>query len=76
MAEDITTLIPADILNKYVVRSYRYAATILSHGCKPEFDEIIEMLRSLQITVADILTPGGNESRIPKYISAALRPGG
>lgn len=38
-----------------------------------ELAEICEALRQFRITEADIIKPGGNESEIPKKISAILR---
>lgn len=66
--------IAADILLKYEVYSYRNAAVILSETRKAEFDEILSALRDFRITSTQIRKPGGNESDIPKLISASLRP--
>jgi hypothetical protein len=68
--------IPADIFNKYEVVSYRNAAVILSETRKAEFDEILEALRQFSITTDIIRKAGGNESEIPKLLTAVLRPMG
>src|SRR5581483_7379680 len=68
--------IPSDIREKYEVLSYRNAAVILSESCRSEFEDLLGVLRSFQITSNMIRTAGGNESNIPKLITAALRPQG
>lgn len=66
--------VPKDIRDKYEVFSYRNAAVILSETRKPEFDEILNALRSFSITTQTIRKAGGNETDIPKLFSAALQP--
>lgn len=68
--------IPADLREKYEVYSYRSAATILAESHPTEFAELCEALRNFHITRTIIRTAGGNESEVPKLISAALRPKG
>ena len=74
--EVITQCIPADILEKFEVYSYRNAALILSQSRKEEFDEILTALRAFGITTDMIRRAGGNESKIPKLFSALLRDRG
>ena len=66
--------IPADILDRYEVHSYRNAAVILSESRTEEFRDLIQALRKFSITTEMIRTKGGNESEIPKLISQELRP--
>jgi hypothetical protein len=66
--------IPADLLERYEIHSYRSAAVILSEGHPTEFTELCEALRALKITRLMIRTAGGNESDIPKALSTELRP--
>jgi len=66
--------IPADIRAKFEIYSYRSAATILAESHPTEFDELCEALRTFTITETMIRTAGGNESDIPKLLSASLRP--
>jgi len=66
--------IPQDIRAKYELYSYRSAATILAESHKEQFDELCEALRRFTITTTMIRTAGGNESDIPKLLSAYLRP--
>lgn len=68
--------IPADLREKYEVYSYRSAATILAVSHPQEFAELCEALREFVITKTMIRTAGGNESDIPKLLSASLRPKG
>ncbi len=66
--------IPQDIRERYEIYSYRNAATILSQTRKTEFDDLLKALRGFKITKTMIRTAGGNESEIPKLLSATLRP--
>ncbi len=66
--------IPADIREKYELLSYRNAAVILSELRRAEFDELLEALRKFAISTDMIRKAGGNESDIPKLLTAALRP--
>lgn len=69
-----TDYIPDDIRSLYEVHDYRHAAAILANEFPAEFAEIIVVLRAFRITIQDIVTPGGNESNIPKLVSEILRP--
>ena len=66
--------IPKDIAEKYEVHEYKHAAVILRYEFGDEFQEVMKALRDFSITISDITTPGGNESAIPKKLSAILRP--
>lgn len=72
----VARYIPADVLARYEVYSYRNAALILSEAHPNEFADLMEALRAFSITNALIEKPGGNESDIPKLISRSLRPRG
>ena len=72
----IDTLIPEAVRSKYEVRSYRSAALILSQNHKDEFSDLVEALKSFELTTAMIRKPGGNESEVPKAFSSLLRPKG
>jgi hypothetical protein len=74
--EIVRQKIPSDIFDKFEVFSYRNAAVILNETRKPEFHEILAALRSFTITTDLIRKAGGNESEIPKLLSASLRPKG
>jgi len=68
--------IPADLRTKYEIHSYRSAATILAESHPEEFADICSALRDFFISEMMIRTAGGNESDIPKLLSASLRPRG
>jgi hypothetical protein len=70
----VEACIPADILERYEVYSYRSAALVLSQNHKAEFEELIAALRAFSITTEMIRMPGGNESQIPKLFANVLRP--
>lgn len=66
--------LPADFLRLYELHNYRHAAEVLATGCPDELAELIDALTRFRLTTADLLASGGNESTIPKKISALLRP--
>jgi hypothetical protein len=68
--------IPADVLARYEVYSYRNAALILAEAHPAEFAELVEALRRFRLTRAIIAKAGGNESEVPKALSTLLRPQG
>ncbi|WP_269515818.1 BglII/BstYI family type II restriction endonuclease [Brevundimonas subvibrioides] len=72
--EIVARMIPPDLLAKYEVHSYRSAATILALSHEGLFEELCDALRDFAITETMIRTAGGNESEIPKLLSASLRP--
>ncbi len=72
--ELVNSKVPQDIRDRYEVYSYRNAAVILSESRTDEFNEILQALRDFSITTTMIRTAGGNESDIPKLLSATLRP--
>jgi hypothetical protein len=69
-------LIPEDIAKLYEIRNYKFAAEVLASGSTNEFKELIDGLREFRITLDDIRKPGGNESEIPKTITAIFREKG
>ncbi len=73
-AEMVARYVPADVLARYEVYSYRNAALILSQAHPAEFGELMDALRGFRITTQIIAKAGGNESEIPKLVSGLLRP--
>ena len=67
-------LIPTPLQQKYELYNFNNAVEILSQAHPVEYGEILDMLHNFTISVSDILSPGGNESTIPKIISSTLRP--
>lgn len=72
----VKKVIPKALRDKYEIHSYRSAATILVQSHPKEFKELCEALTEFAITTKMIRTAGGNESDIPKLLSAKLRPQG
>ena len=72
----VAKLLPADVLARYEVFSYRNAALILAEAHPTEFAELMEALRGFRLTREIIAKAGGNESEIPKTFSRLLRPSG
>lgn len=74
--EEIRAAVSRDVLALYDVYSYRHAAVILRHAYPDALCEIERALLAFRITTVDIGMPGGNESVIPKRLSAILRADG
>jgi hypothetical protein len=68
--------LPSDILDLYEVHNYRNAAQVLKASAPGALGEIMDALRAFTLTTDDIRKRGGNESDIPKKLSAMLRPNG
>jgi len=66
--------LPKGFTDLYEIHNYRNAVELL--GKNKEFKEIIDALMEFRITLDDIRKPGGNESTIPKKVTALLRPKG
>ena len=66
--------IPTLLLEKYHIHNFNHAVEILSQAYTNEYAEIISALETFALSVSDIVTGGGNESSIPKKLSAYLRP--
>lgn len=56
----------------YDLYSYGHALDILEKSFDSEFDEILSCLDNLEITHAELMTPGGNESPIPAKFDSYL----
>lgn len=68
--------IPNDLKEKYEFYSYKNAAVVLSETRAKEWAELLAALRDFTIDTKIIRSAGGNESEVPKRISALLRPRG
>ncbi|MCK5613308.1 restriction endonuclease [Candidatus Pacearchaeota archaeon] len=71
---EVSLYIREEVMARYDVYSYRHAAAILKNSFPDELTEIENALLNFEITTLDIARPGGNESIIPKKLSAVLRP--
>lgn len=67
-------LLPDTIRSRYELYNFSSAVEIMSQTHTEAFAEIIETLDKFQIELSDILEKGGNESKVPKKLSALLRP--
>lgn len=74
MGEHWKELLPKSIVEKYELYNFNSAVEILTQSHSEEFFDIIQALERFRITTEDIITPGGNESSVPKKLSALLRP--
>lgn len=64
------------VLHLYRCHDHQHAIAILTLDFPELLLEICEVLLAFTIGIADIKKAGGNESQIPKSLSAALRPFG
>ena len=71
---DWTDKVPASLLSKYEIHNFNHAVEVLSEAYAAEYAEIVDALESLTLSVSDLTARGGNESSIPKKLSAYLRP--
>lgn len=65
-----------DLSDKYEIYNYNHALEIISQSFPEEYNDLICVLDSLNISVDDIMFPGGNESPIPPKFTAILDPRG
>ncbi len=65
-----------DLLRKFEFKNHGHALEILTEAYPKEWQEIQNCLRNLKITKEDLITPGGNESTIPKKFDDELYPHG
>lgn len=68
--------IPEALHALYEVHNFKHAAEVLSSSCAQEYEELCRVLTAFRITREDLLSPGGNESQIPKKVASLLRHGG
>jgi len=74
MTPGIADNIPADVRKLYECHETHHASAILSAEFPGEYTELLGALRAFRFTKSQVLAPGGNESHIPKTMSALLRP--
>ena len=70
----LQSVFPVDILEKYEIYNYYHAAEILATAYQEEFQELIDVLRNVNISIDDVLIGGGNESAIPPKFKNILFP--
>jgi CRISPR-associated protein Csd2 len=72
--EEVRQNIRREVTELYDTYSYRHCAAIVKNSFPSELTEIENALLAFRLTCYDIAIPGGNESVIPKKLSAMLRP--
>lgn len=68
------TPIPEDLTARFEFLSYGHALEILSDAFPQEWNEIQNSLRSLTISVDELMQAGGNETAVPKKFDDVLYP--
>lgn len=64
----VAAALPASLLERFEVFSYRNAASILASSFPAQMSAILSALDRLTITTAQIRSPGGSKSVIAKYV--------
>ncbi|MCX8507805.1 MAG: BglII/BstYI family type II restriction endonuclease [Rhodobacteraceae bacterium] len=73
--ESVAAALPAPLLGRYEIFSYRNAAGILKSSFPDQFEDLVSALTNLTITRRQIRTPGGSKSEIAKYIDTLFDEG-
>jgi len=60
------------IESKFEIHQYRHAGTILKNDFPEEYEQLINLLDTFEITHEDIQTPGGGKSPIAVKFDKAL----
>ena len=72
----IEEYVSPDLLEKFEFYNYNHALEIITQAFPEEWGQIVECLRKLSITTADLREAGGNETNIPKKFDDVLYPYG
>lgn len=62
-------LFPKEVHRKFEIAEKHHAAAILYNDFRPEWDDLVTMLRQFVLRRSDILTPGGGKSPISRGIN-------
>ena len=73
---EIKEYIPEDLVGKFEFYNYNHALEIITQAFPVEWSELVDCLRKLSITIADLQEAGGNETKIPKKFDDVLYPFG
>jgi hypothetical protein len=68
--------IPAEVRARYEMRETRNASAIIAATNPAEFQEIIEVIKGFELATADLVDPGGNESKLAARLNDAFRQRG
>lgn len=72
----LSDCIPSNVLEKFEFYNYNHALEILTQAFPNEWNEVMDCLAQLDISVDDLTAAGGNETNIPKKFDDALYPYG
>ena len=73
---ELSDCIPSNVLEKFEFYNYNHALEILTQGFPNEWNEVMDCLAQLDISVDDLTAAGGNETNIPKKFDDVLYPYG
>lgn len=65
-------LIPADVANRYEVHEWRNACAVLKEAHPHEWQDLLDVLRSFELTRTDILARGKNKSPISHRLDSVF----
>jgi hypothetical protein len=65
-------LIPPDLLDRYEVREWKHACAILATDFPDEWRDLLDLLRAFRLCRSWIADPGGNKSKLAKFIDDFL----
>jgi hypothetical protein len=66
-------VLPQSVLSRYDIMEIGSAARIIQAVCPEEFNDIVEVLESFQLTAQLLLTPGGSRGPVPRIIDGMLQ---
>lgn len=72
----INSFISKELQEKYEFHNFGHALEILTQACPEEWEELVNCLGNLSLSIDDIKKAGGNESPIPKKFDDQLYPKG
>lgn len=72
----LSECIPSNVLEKFEFYNYNHALEILTQAFPNEWNEVMDCLAQLDISVDDLTAAGGNETNIPKKFDDVLYPYG
>lgn len=64
--------IPADILSKFEVHEWKHAVAIMASDFPNEWQDLIDLLRAIEIPIDWIKQPGGRKSPIAEFVDTFL----
>lgn len=72
----LSECIPSNVLEKFEFYNYNHALEILTQAFPNEWNEVMDCLAQLDISVDDLTAAGGDETNIPKKFDDVLYPYG